>query len=191
MERTGAVILAAGGSARLGRPKQFLEHDGQTLIGRAVAAAADCAPIVVVTGRDHERLAGALQGVTLLHHREWERGIGSSIRAGVARALELSPDLDSILILVCDQPFVAAAVVNALRSARARDPKPAAACSYAGSLGVPALFARSLFPDLLSLADDSGAKRILSKLAGNITIVDFPEGAIDIDTEADRAAHLQ
>jgi len=157
---TGAVILAAGGSIRLGQPKQFLVYRGRSLIQRAVDAAAECSPVVVVAGREWERVQQELQAreVCVVQNAEWEHGIGSSIRAGVERALEIAPGVEALVILVCDQPFVTPEVVTALRVSREKGGKRGAACSYGGSLGVPAIFARSLFAELLSLRDDCGAR---------------------------------
>src|SRR6187402_3881873 len=99
MEKTGAVILAAGGSTRLGRPKQLLIFQGKTLVERAVEAAAGCSPAVVVAGSQSAEIAERLRGqnVEVIHHAEWARGIGSSIRLGVARTLAIAPALDSLV----------------------------------------------------------------------------------------------
>jgi molybdenum cofactor cytidylyltransferase len=192
MARIGAVILAAGGSTRLGRPKQFLIHRGQTLLRRAVDAAAGFAPIIVVAGRDFHRVETELQTarVDLVHHAQWERGLGSSIRAGVTRILELVPGLDSLFILVCDQPYVTTEVLASLQTVREREGKAVAACSYAGSFGVPALFFRTLFPDLLALPDGRGAKHVITKQGDDVSPLAFPEGVIDIDTETEAISHL-
>ena len=194
MKITGAVILAAGGSTRLGRPKQLLRHRGETLLRRAACAAlgAGCLPTVVVTGHEHDRVAAELIGLDVRIHRHphWQRGIGSSIGAGLAQALVHEPALDALLIMVCDQPFISAELLAALISARAEARTEAAACTYAGATGVPALFGRALFSTLASLPDEQGAKAILSALAGEIARVEFPAGAIDIDTPADWQAHL-
>jgi molybdenum cofactor cytidylyltransferase len=194
MNPIGAVILAAGASSRLGRPKQLLSHQGETLIRRAACAAlgAGCLPTVIVTGKEREQIATELTGleVQMRYHSHWERGIGSSIRAGVQGALALQPALDALLIMVCDQPLVSADLLVALIFVRAKARTQAAACAYAGTIGVPALFGRALFPALAALPDEQGAKAILSSMAGEIARVEFPAGAIDIDTPADSRAHL-
>jgi molybdenum cofactor cytidylyltransferase len=192
MEKTAAVILAAGGSSRLGEPKQFLLHQGQTLLSRAVGAAAECSPVVVVAGRDGRQVEETLRGETVfvLHHEHWPRGIGSSIRAGVTRALELSPDLDSIVLLVCDQIHVTADLVTRMRQMREEEQKPIVACSYAENVGVPALFARVFFPKLQTLEDAKGAKEIISQSEDLVSRIAFPDGFIDIDTAADVLRYL-
>ncbi len=189
METVGAVVLAAGGSTRLGRPKQLLQYRGETLVLRAARAAcsAGCAPVVVVAGDEPERIKEELSplDVQLCHHAEWPRGIGSSIRIGVAYAVALDPALDTVLLMVCDQPFVTAEIITALLAARARTQKRAIACAYAGTIGVPALFARTSFPSLLALPDEQGAKHLLSAHAEEIALIEFPQGTIDIDTPDD------
>ncbi len=189
METVGAVILAAGNSSRLGEPKQLLHYRGETLIRRAARAAlkAHCAPVIVVTGAGHPRIAEELAAldVCILHHPEWARGLGSSIRAGLASALAASPALDALMLMVCDQPWVTAELLTALVAARTQTRQPAAACAYAGIVGVPALFDRTLFPSLAALPDEHGAKQILAANAEAVARVAFPQGAIDIDTPAD------
>lgn len=194
MEKTGAVILAAGGSSRLGTPKQFLLHHGKTLLRRTVDAARECSPVVVVTGRDTVRAEKELadHDVTLVRNAQWERGIGSSIRLGLLYALEIAPDLDSLVLLVCDQIQVTADLVKLLREIREAERKPMVACHYAGGPGVPALFARPLFARLKDLPDESGAKGILAEAASeDLATIPFPEGTLDIDTPADVQAHLR
>lgn len=192
-ERTGAIILAAGGSTRLGRPKQFLTFAGRTLLARSVEAAAGCSPIIVVTGRDGSRVEEALHdhAIRIVHNARWKSGIGSSIRAGLERVLELAPGLEALVILVCDQPYVTAETVTALRIARAKEQTPIVACAYGGGAGVPALFTRPLFSALRSLGDDSGAKEIIRSRGYPVATVPFPEGVCDIDTEADVIRHLR
>jgi len=193
-EATGAIILAAGGSSRLGEPKQFLVHVGETLVRRAAlaAAAAGCAPIVVVAGDHRERIAREVADVSanVFYHPQWRLGIGNSLRAGVAHALAIAPGLDALIVMVCDQPFVTPEILQALIDVRAESRKPGAACTYAGTIGVPALFSRSLFDGLSGLADGEGAKRIFLNRPTDFAHIAFPDGAIDIDTPADRRAYL-
>ena len=193
MARIGAVVLAAGASSRLGQPKQVLMHRGETLIRRAVAAASSCDPVVVVAGRDHLLVAGELAefDTHVLHHPEWERGVGSSIRTGVEHAISLAPDLDALIILVCDQPYVTETLVASLVGAYSRGTHSMVASSYAETFGVPALFSRALFPKLLCVEDGKGARRLFTQSPEDVALVGFPEGAIDIDTIADVRAHLE
>jgi len=185
----GAVILAAGESSRLGQPKQLLRFQGKTLVRRMVEAAsdADCSPIAVVLGSDFERIKEELNDNpgAVVENAEWRSGIGSSIRAGVRRLIDDAPDLEAILLLVCDQPFVDATSIKKLSAIRDETKKQIVASRYAETLGVPAMFGRSCFQELLSLHDGTGAKSIILRDPGRVGEFPFPDGAIDIDTAAD------
>jgi molybdenum cofactor cytidylyltransferase len=186
-----AVVLAAGGSARFKKPKQFALFQGETFIKRIVASAieAGCAPVVVVTGEDSTQVNLELTGlsVSIAMNPGWSSGVASSIRVGVQRAMDLAADLDASLLLTCDQPFVTAAVLAQLIQLRLTSGKPIVASAYAETLGIPAVFDRSCFPDLLRLKGDSGAKGIIVARPHDVASFDFPSGEIDIDTAADYA----
>ena len=187
--RVAAVVLAAGGSTRFGKPKQFALFEGETFVRRIARAAieAGCAPVVVVTGEDSAQITSELTRftVSIAMNPCWSRGVGSSIRVGVQRAMDLEADLDASLLLSCDQPFVTAAVLAQLIQLRLTSGKPIVASAYATTLGIPALFDRSCFPDLLRLKGDSGAKGIILSTPQDVASFDFPAGEIDIDTAAD------
>jgi molybdenum cofactor cytidylyltransferase len=116
---------------------------------------------------------------------DWQSGLGSSIVVGMRNAMNLAPDLDAAILLTCDQPFVNAAVLTRLMQFRPTTGKPIIASAYAETLGIPALFDRSCFPDLLRLKGDSGAKGIILARPHDVASFDFPAGEIDIDTVAD------
>jgi len=99
--------------------------------------------------------------------------------------MDLAADLDASLLLTCDQPFVTAAVLAQIIQLRLTSGKPIVASAYASTLGIPALFDRSCFPDLLRLEEDSGAKKIILAQPHDVASFDFPAGEIDIDTAAD------
>jgi molybdenum cofactor cytidylyltransferase len=187
--RVTAVVLAAGGSTRFGRPKQFALFQGETFIRRIVAAAieAGCAPVVVVTGEDSAPVTLELTGLTvsIVMNPRWSSGLGSSIGVGVQRAIDLAADLDALLLLTCDQPFVTVAVLAQIIQLRLTSGKSIVASAYAKTLGIPALFDRLCFPDLLRLKEDSGAKKIILARPHDVISFDFPPGEIDIDTATD------
>jgi molybdenum cofactor cytidylyltransferase len=186
MRNIGAVILAAGGSSRLGRPKQFVKFRGDTLIRRAVRAAteAQCTPVVVVAGENGEELQRELRetSAVIAHNPEWRGGLGTSIRCGVRR---LDGSSEGVVLLTCDQPLVDAPVIAELIAVREQTAKPIVACRYANTLGIPALFDRSCFDALLALPDDSGAKALIAARSDDVATVEFEAGAVDIDTPED------
>ena len=189
-----AVILAAGGSSRFGRPKQLIQFGGKTLVRRVVEAAreADCSPIIVVIGSDSQKIRRALKSANavVVENKNWQRGIGSSIRVGVEALIkEVRPEsrrfMAGVLLLVCDQPLVDANTIRGLITLREKTKKPIVALSYANTLGVPAVFDRSLFQELLSIDDAVGAKSIILQNRASVAEFRFPEGEIDIDSWRD------
>ena len=188
MQNTGAVILAAGGSLRLGRPKQLMQFRGKTLVRRIVdfAREAGCDPVAVVVGSGKEKIVAELRdsGAMIVENEHWRTGIGSSIRAGVQHLIDNEP-LAAIVLLVCDQPFVDAELIKQLLAHRAMSRKAIAASRYGDTVGVPALFDRSCFSELLAIDDEAGAKKIILQNRERMTEFAFPPGKIDIDTRSD------
>src|SRR5690348_5657966 len=117
-ERIGAIVLAAGESSRLGIPKQGVPFGGESLLRRAVRAALDvgCRPVVVVTGAHAElsRAELAQLGAAEAYNVDWQAGLASSIRTGLAHLLDADADLDAVILLLCDQPFVTAGLLREL-----------------------------------------------------------------------------
>jgi molybdenum cofactor cytidylyltransferase len=186
--RVAVVILAAGESKRLGRPKQLVVWDGKTLLRRAAetASASKCDRVFCVLGAKEEECRREIEGTRAepIVNADFARGMGTSIRAGVA-ACEAA-DVDAMLIMLCDQPNVTSATLERLiEASRARR---GAASRYGDATGVPAIVGKALFSELSSLGDDEGAKRVLKRHASDIAIVDAPEAAVDVDTEADLSA---
>jgi molybdenum cofactor cytidylyltransferase len=181
----GGVVLAAGGSSRLGRPKQLLLHEGRTLVRRAAEAAvgAGCEPVVVVLGAHGEAVAGELADlpVRTVDNPEWREGMGGSLRVGV-RAL---PEVDAVLVLLCDQLRVDAAHLKALMDTFTRTHAPIVASGYEGARGVPALFSRALLPELEALEADQGARKVIVRDPTRVVEVPLPGGGEDVDTAAD------
>jgi molybdenum cofactor cytidylyltransferase len=182
----GLIILAAGGSTRLGSPKQLLRYDGQTLIRRAVTAAvgSNCDRVVVVIGSRAEDMKRELEGlpVSIVENPEWQSGMSSSIRAGLS---EIISD-DAVLIMLCDQPFVTADVLDNLIDTYHKTGMPIVASDYGATRGVPALFSKELFTELTSLTADEGARRIIAKHPEMVATIAFADGVIDIDTRDDQ-----
>ena len=189
MQNVGAVILAAGESSRFGAVKQLVQFGGTTLVRRIVDAAreATCSPIVAVTGSENEKVSAELRSTTALvvENSEWRRGIGSSIRAGVNAIIDGVANVDAIVLLVCDQPFVDAHVIRKLIALHYETRKPIVAARYANTLGVPALFGSFCFDELLALNEESGAKSIILRERSRVAEFAFPDGKIDIDTPND------
>lgn len=189
MANVGALILAAGESSRLGRPKQLIRFRGKSLVRRIVDAAdeAGCSPIAVVLGSEGKKVARELEqtSAAIVENEDWQNGIGASIRAGMQSLIDHAPSLDAVVLLVCDQPLVETEVIKQIITRYGETETMIVASSYSGTLGVPALFGRSHFDELLTLPDDSGAKSIILSKRELVAEFPFPQGKIDIDTLAD------
>ena len=184
-----AVILAAGASMRFGRPKQLLYYDGRSLLRRAAEAVANstCRPIVAVLGAFAAPCAEELRGlrIHLTENATWTEGLGASLRTGIEAVSAVAPDAAAAVVTLCDQPFLSPQGIDALVRRYRESGAPIVASAYAGTLGVPALFDRSLFERLRSVRGDGGARRIIESFQGDVAAVPFPEGKIDIDTPQD------
>lgn len=182
---TDIVILAAGASTRLGQPKQLLPWQGTTLLRHAVETALAVATNpVVVTGANAEHLATAIDAgkVKMVYNPDWQEGIAASIRCGLRALLNRTPEPDQVIFMVCDQPFVDAPLLLELINERQNTGKSIVASAYGGTLGIPALFDKTMFPQLLDLQGDTGAKQLIKKHPDDTASVLFPQGNIDIDT---------
>lgn len=173
-----AIVLAAGGSSRLGVPKQLVSVGGETLLERAVRVAreAGCRPILVALGASAERIIGAtrLGDAILVRNDTWQEGIASSIRTGIA-AVPASPT--GVILMVCDQPAVRASHLQLLMQVSER----ITASRYAGRNGVPAYFPANAFERLRGLKGDRGARELLR----DVETIELPGGELDIDTPED------
>lgn len=189
IEQCGIIILAAGESKRLGNPKQLLSFDGNTLLARVANTACESGlkPVIAVLGANDDKISATLNipGLMVVKNDEWKEGMASSIRTGLSCMLKLSPQVDGVIVLVCDQPYLNQDLIKALIEAQRDAGKPAAAASYGGKLGTPALFHKSLFPELMSLSGDTGARKILDKMREDVVAIDFEMGVVDIDTQED------
>ena len=172
-----ALILAAGASTRLGEPKQLVQIGGETLLERAVRTATEAglAPVVVVLGASAARIVGTcnLKEAWVVVNSRWHEGMASSIRAGM-ELVRTFAGVQGVVVMTCDMPAVSRSHLEALVGAG----QEAVASRYSGRHGVPAYFAASFFPTLLSLEGDQGARALLrDRLA-----VDLSDGDLDIDT---------
>jgi molybdenum cofactor cytidylyltransferase len=188
MSRVAIVILAAGGSSRMGSPKQLLPWQGKSLLVRACQEAieAQCGPVVVVLGAHADRMRPHISSlnVNAVVNDDWTSGMGTSIRLGI-RSITSALPVDAAILCVCDQPHVTAGVYQTLIKAFRASHMPIVASKYADAIGTPALFSATLMPQLLALKDDEGGKSILTRLAHDVLAVPFPLGAADIDTPED------
>jgi len=185
----GGVILAAGSSSRMGSSKQTLQYQGNSLLRRATLAALDagCCPVVVVTGAHADLCRSELDGLDVREafNPGWETGMASSVRAGIEGLLNIDADVAAAVVLLCDQPYVTSGVISSLVTAHHQTGRPVIASAYGGSFGVPALFSRTLFTELMQLEGRSGAKEIIKRHASDAHFLQFQQGEVDVDTPDD------
>ena len=185
----GIVILAAGSSSRLGKPKQLLQYDGKNLLQKAVDAAvnSNADTVVVVLGAKADSISNEIDKskTHLVENKEWEEGMASSVRLGLSTLQKISPSTDAVIFMVCDQPHVSSVLINDLINTQKQTGKPIVTCNYGDAIGPPALFHKSLFPELMKLKGDVGARKVIQQHQDEVAAVSFSKGSIDIDTEDD------
>jgi molybdenum cofactor cytidylyltransferase len=181
-----AIVLAAGASSRFGSPKQLSRFEGQPLLLRVLARATELAgpAVSVVLGANAAEIAATLppSGATIVINRSWQEGLASSIRAAVQR---LPGSCDGALLLLVDQPLVSSDALHRLAATWRRAPRTIVASIYGDVVGVPAIFPRWCFGDLLALRGDQGARPLINRFADHVVRVDVPEAAVDIDYTED------
>ena len=189
-DEVGCVLLTAGGSRRLGRPKQLVRYRGRPLLLNAIAAARGAlphGPLVVVIGAQALRLRLVVRRARcrarVVMNARWEQGLATSLRAGLAA---LPATTRAALVLLVDQPLVDAPALERLLTAWRRRPGFPAAARYEGRSGVPAVLPRGQWRAVKAMRGDEGARALLRRSPA-ITLVDLPEAALDIDTPADAA----
>lgn len=194
MTECASVLLAAGASSRLGKPKQLLQSGGESLLRRSarLAVEAGCSPNIVVLGAFAGIFRLELDGlaVEILINPDWRTGMGSSLSVAMNRMLKREVVPGAALLLVCDQPDISAELMRALITKQAADENPIVASRYTGRagreiLGVPSVFGSAFFPELAAVQGDQGARGVLVRHAAETGYVDFPQGSFDVDTPAD------
>lgn len=190
----GIIVLAAGGSTRMGRPKQLLKYNGKTLLGLAIEAALGsvCRPVIVVIGANAQAMQAVIgeTGARAICNPGWEEGMASSIRLGLAEMQrETAGEATAVVFTLCDQPFVTSATINRLVDCNIARAPLLAACEFDSdgeiTRGVPALFSRALFGELLEVTGAEGAKVVINRHAAEAEFIHAPEAVFDVDTPDD------
>jgi molybdenum cofactor cytidylyltransferase len=179
------LILAAGAARRMGRPKQLLDWDGRPLVRVAAetALAAGLSPVLAVLGSAQAEVSAVLADLPLrlVPNPEYAAGQSTSLRAGIAA---LPSEVAAVVVLLGDQPFVTPTVVKRIVAVWRASGSPIVAPVYAGQRGNPVLFARAVFPELLAIEGDRGARSVLAANPGRVHQVAFDDARplADIDT---------
>jgi molybdenum cofactor cytidylyltransferase len=184
------LVLAAGGSSRLGRPKQLLPFRGATLLDATLATARACGfdQLVVALGgaADEVQATVDLSGAEVVVNRGFGAGCSSSIAAAMA---VVDPHAQALVLLLGDQPGVTADSVRALVAGRGD--AALAVCRYDDGRGHPFAFGRAVFGDLLTLHGDKAVWKLLDRAGGDVVEVAVPGPVpLDVDTWEDYEAVL-
>ena len=189
IQKCAVVILAAGQSKRLGHPKQLVVYNGETLLNRAIDSAVETKieNIFVVLGAHFEDIKESIsnKSISILINKNFEEGMASSIRCGLNEIISASPQIECVILMVCDQTYVSSDLILNLLSEHKKSDKPIIASQYENILGTPALFHKSFFEELLQITGDVGAGKIIKQNLSQVAIVPFEKGIVDIDTFED------
>ena len=185
---TGIIILAAGASKRMGKPKQLLKTGNTSLIERTINVATHLPfkPIIaVVLGANFQKIQPIIplhNNVFVVENQQWHKGMGTSLKKGLSFLIQKDPLLQSVIVLVCDQPYLNVKILAQLIETFEQNKSEIIASKYGDTIGVPALFSRKVFSDLLKLNKDEGARKIIKKNRDKVVSIDFEKGIFDLDT---------
>lgn len=181
-----ALVLAAGQSRRMGENKLLADVDRQAMIVRTVKAvlASSVKPVLIVTGHQHAAIESALKGlpVRLIHNAHFADGLSTSLRAGISA---LPPNTEGALVCLGDMPSVTSEQID--RLVAAFDPAESRAIcvpTFKGKRGNPVLWSAEFFPEMMTVAGDTGAKHLIGTYADAVCEIEMPDDAVltDIDT---------
>jgi molybdenum cofactor cytidylyltransferase len=188
------VVLAAGSSTRMGRNKLLLPIGGETVVRRAVREALEAGldPVIVVLGHEAERVGADLGGLSCLTivNPDHARGVGTSLKAGI-EAAAVETRVGAAVVLLADMPFVTASSIRAVVESYRGRHAPLVVSRYGEIDAPPTLYDRSLFPELLALAEGQCGKKVVRRHADEAVIVASPVNALrDIDVAEDYESAL-
>lgn len=180
------IVLAAGGSTRFGSPKQLARIDGKSLLQATIGHATDSlgAAVTVVLGAHAIEIVETLLPTSagVLINRNWQEGIASSIRAGVA---SLPGACNGVMLALADQPLVGSQIFQRLIAAWRRRPRQIIASQFASTTGLPAIFPRWCFADLSELRGDQNARIVIRRYTSHVVRLAHPEAQVDINYPED------
>ena len=179
----------------MGEPKQLLKYHGHSLLSHTLQEAVNAneGTVIVVLGANANVLAKEINNkeVSIVENKEWQEGMAASVRTGIEALQKINPSVDGAILMVCDQPFLSAALLNELVNKQRETGKPVVTCNYGEAIGPPALFHKTFFPELMKLKGDAGARKIIQQHSDEVATVLFPEGSFDIDTRKDYEELIQ
>ena len=190
MSKLAVLLLAAGSSSRMGVPKQLLKWNNTILLSHAINTVKQISKneILLALGANYEEINSKVDAsdITIIYNENWEKGLGNSIACGIKYIIESSPDIESVLIVLADQPLIDSSYLNKMIENYQLNPDKIICTSYQNKrLGVPAFFNKTKFEELSKLNHDKGAKDLLNINPENILFLDGTDLISDIDTIED------
>lgn len=182
-----SIVLAAGQAKRMGTIKQLLMHQGKTMLQTVIDNISILKnPLIVVLGAYSGSIAKSVKGhnLTIVVNKNWEEGIGSSIRFGLTAAINGPSKPKAVIIALADQPSITSDHFTHLFE-RGQASNTIVATKYQNIIGVPAYFPSRFFDDLQGLHGDIGARHLFHKMSCQVMDIVFEPAALDIDTKQD------
>lgn len=183
------LILAAGSSSRLGAPKQLVNFRSKYLLQHSidVSEALNLSEKLIVLGANAARILKEvdLKNHQLLMNENWQEGMSTSLKRGLEEIKHSYPIIENVLVLLSDQPFISVSVLQELIGKHLKANCLASFSEYQGIPGVPAIFSKEIFEDLLKIEGDRGARDLIKNGLTNYQLISFEKGIVDIDTEDD------
>ncbi len=194
MDKIAVVVLAAGNAKRLGQSKQLLPWGNSTLLGNVVdnVLTVDAHKTFVVLGAYRNEILEKinLSEATVLINGNWQQGLGSSIASAITEIDDKYPELNAVLLVLADQPFIGSIHLNAIINLHLTEKESIIITRKEDYRGVPVLFPRKFFKELRLLSNDEGAKQIINRNKNCVKEVFSQDNIADIDTfEAYEALH--
>ncbi|RXG15622.1 molybdenum cofactor cytidylyltransferase [Leeuwenhoekiella aestuarii] len=192
MTKIAILILAAGNSTRMGEAKQLLPYGTKTLLEHTIAQAKNSVAeqVFCVLGANAETIEKIINNdLVFIHNKSWQDGLSSSIACGVEKVRLMG--FDSILVMLADQPKIDTFYLNLLIETSVHYKTKCIASDYGTRNGVPAVFPKTYFEELLSLKGDQGAKNLLNATEEKVIALDAQDKIQDIDTPEDYARLLK
>ena len=192
----GVVILAAGESKRMGVPKQTLPVFGVPMLKYLIHEVLETKahPVTVVLGANKAKVVPLLENmpIGLIDNQDWQKGMGSSIKMGLVGSYLITKGFDGLIFMTSDMPYVNADFINKMvETAKSNPEKSIIASKYSGTIGVPVLIKKERFEDILDMKPEVGAKQFFQKFPNEVVEIDFPLGAVDLDTKEDYYNFIQ
>ena len=187
-KKIAVLVVAAGGSKRLGQPKQLVRKNNLTLLENSLneIVKSRVGNVFLVLGANAELILDKLNlsDYQVVINKNWKKGMGASIAFGMKKIME-DYNYAGVIISVADQPFLTADIFKKIKENITKEKKMIIKSKYEEGSGPPVYFSRHFFEEMKNLSGDEGAKPLLKKYKELLVSIDFPQGNIDIDTEED------